>query len=404
MKRLLFAFFLAAPAVAQTALPDPAAVMLALDDHPAVEAGRARLKAAQAEARGRAAGPHEVIASASIIRRRVDQEGEYAEYDASLTRAIRLPGKASLDRKTGMAGVSVADNMADDARHQAAVSLNDLWWDWAGASLELAVLNRSVATLEAASVAVRRRVALRDASALEADQADNARALARSAAKAAAGRELASRASLAAQFPTLPLPARAPEPPAPELPPEGIDALGVMVVERSHEIGAAVAQADRARLLAERARRDRFADPSIGVRGFSERDGAERGVGLLLSVPLGGAHRRAMAEQSGANALAAEAESLAVRHDLSALASRDVAIASAAYAAWQEAALAAEASASAASKTARGHALGGLDLSDSLYAQRLAQESALAEAVARVAAWRAITRLRIDSHTLWMHQ
>jgi hypothetical protein len=94
---------------------------------------------------------------------------------------------------------------------------------------------------------------------------------------------------------------------------------------------------------------------------------------------------------------------MAVRHDISALAGRDVATAAAAFAGWQEALRAADASASAAARATRGHALGGLDIADRLYAERLAQEAALAEAVARADAWRAITRLQIDSHTLWMH-
>lgn len=403
MRRLMMALLLATPAAAQTALPDAASVELVLDSHPVVAAAQARGTAARADARAMAAGPHEFIASGSVYQRRVDREGDYAEYDASLTRAIRLPGKAPLDRKAGEAGVRHADNMAEDARHQVAVMLNDHWWDWVGAAGERAVLEHSVATLNAASSAVGRRVALRDAPALEAEQALSALALARSAARAAAGRETAARAALAAQFPGLLLPAKAPQPPAPALPSEGFEALGVLVVTRSHEVGAATAHADQAALLAERARRDRFADPSVGIRGFSERSGAERGVGLLVSVPLGGGNRRALAERASANAVAAQAQAMAVRHDISALAGRDAATAAAAYAAWQDSQRAAEASATAAGRAARGHALGGMDIADRLYAQRLAQEAALAEAMARADAWRAITRLQIDSHTLWMH-
>lgn len=403
MRFLVFALLLAAPAASQAVLPDPAAVELALDSHPTVAATQARGKAARADARAMAAGPHEFIASASLNQRRIDREGDYAEYDASLTHAIRLPGKALLDRKAGDAGVRYADNMAEDARHQAAVMLNDHWWDWVGSAGERAVLDRSVQTLEAASNAVRRRVALRDAAALEADQASAALALARSAARAAAGREAAARAGLAAQFPGLPLPADPPEAPAPKLPPEGLAALGTLVVARSHEIGAARAQAEQAALLAERARRDRLADPSVGIRGFSERGGAELGVGLLVSVPLGGGNRRAVADRASAYASAAEAQATAIHHDIAALSGRDLATATASYAAWQDARAAADASASAAERAARGHALGGLDIADRLYAQRLAQEAALLEAVARADAWRAITRLQIDSHTLWMH-
>jgi outer membrane protein TolC len=403
MRRLVVALLLAFPAAAQTGLPDAAVVEAALDSHPTVVAANARGTAARADARALAAGPHEFVASATFQQRRVDGGGEFAEYDASLTRAIRLPGKSRLDRKAGDAGIRFAENMAEDARHQAAVLLNDLWWDWVGAAQERAVLDRSVATLSEAVKAVDRRVGLRDASAMEADQAQAALALARSAVRTAAGREAAARAGLAAQFPGLVLPAQAPLPPTPALPTEGLEKLGELVVMRSHEIGAAIAHTDQASFLAERTRRDRFADPSVGIRGFSEFGGAERGVGLLVSVPLGGSQRRAVADRARANATAAEAQAMAVRHDISALAGSDVATATAAFAGWQEALRAANASASAATRATRGHALGGLDIADRLYAQRLAQEAALAEVVARAEAWRAITRLQIDSHTLWMH-
>jgi hypothetical protein len=52
----------------------------------------------------------------------------------------------------------------------------------------------------------------------------------------------------------------------------------------------------------------------------------------------------------------------------------------------------------------KGHALGGVDLADRLLAERLARDAALDEVRARAAAVEAITRLRIDSHTLWGHQ
>lgn len=404
MKILALALMLAAPAAAQTALPDAAAVQAALDSHPTVVAAKARVTAARANARALAAGPHEFVASATFQQRRVDGGGEFAEYDASLTRAIRLPGKARLDRKAGDAGIRVADNMAEDARHQAAVLLNDLWWDWVGAAGERVVLDRSVATLAEAVQAIGRRLALRDASAMEAEQAEAALAHARSAARAAAGREAAAKAALQAQFPGLVLPAAAPRPPAPALPAEGLKTLGELVVARSHEIGAAMAESEQAGFLAERARLDRVADPSVGIRGFSEFGGAERGVGLVVSIPLGGGNRRALAERERANAAAAQAQAMAVRHDVAALAGKDVALATAAFASWEQAFRAAEASAAAAARAARGHALGGLDVAERLYAERLAQEEGLAEVAARAEAWRAITRLQIDSHTLWLHE
>jgi outer membrane protein TolC len=405
MKRPLFLLLLlfGAAARAQSPLPDPADVARALDDNPSVLAARSELSAARAAARALSAGTHEFIASASVQSRRVDREGDYAEYDAALMRAIRLPGKSALDRRAGEAGIRLADNRADDARHQAAIVLNELWWEWLGAAAGRRVLDRSVETHAAAAGAVGRRLDLREAARLELDQAASALALARAAASRAEGRERAARAALASRFPDLPLPAEAPALSAPQLPPEGLDVLGGFVVQRSHEIGAVVAAADQAGYHADRMRRDRLADPSVGIRGFSERDGAERGIGLLLSFPIGGSHRAALAEEAGARASAARARAVAVRQEVAEIAARDVETAKAAHAAWAAAAQAAGASGDAAARAARGHALGGLDLTDRLYAERIAQEAAMAEVEARTQAWHAITRLRIDSHTLWMH-
>jgi len=125
---------LAAPLSAEAGLPDAAAVNTALDDHPSVVTARAKVEAARAEARARAKGPHEITFSGTYNRRTIDQEGTFDEYDAQLSRAFRLPGKAELDRDIGQFGVDAAQNMAEDAKHQAALLLAGHWWDWLGAS------------------------------------------------------------------------------------------------------------------------------------------------------------------------------------------------------------------------------------------------------------------------------
>ena len=95
----------AVPAQAEPGLPEEEMVAAALDDHPSVAAARARLEASRAEARGLRKGPHELTFSGSYNRRSIDREGRYDEYDAQLTRALRLPGKARLDRAIGRFGV-----------------------------------------------------------------------------------------------------------------------------------------------------------------------------------------------------------------------------------------------------------------------------------------------------------
>ena len=143
----------AVPAQAEPGLPEEEMVAAALDDHPSVAAARARLEASRAEARGLRKGPHELTFSGSYNRRSIDREGRYDEYDAQLTRALRLPGKARLDRAIGRFGVEAAENAAEDARHQAALLLAGHWFDWLSASAQAQVDRTAVENYEKSLVA-----------------------------------------------------------------------------------------------------------------------------------------------------------------------------------------------------------------------------------------------------------
>lgn len=387
---------------AEPGLPDHAAVRAAIDAHPSVQAAEARTGAARAEARALARGPHEFSLSASYVNRSVDREGTYDEYDAVLSRAIRLPGKARLDREIGAFGITAATNRAEDARHQAALLLAQDWWDWLGAAEEARVDRQAVANYTATLEAVRRRVALRDAAVLEADQAEAALAGARLLAEQSAGREAVARVRLGAKFPTLALPDSPPEVPLPTLPAEGVGVFGEKIIARSHEIAAAEAEAGKSGARAARMRRDRIADPSLGVRLFSERAGAERGAGLVISMPLGGGHRRALADQAEAEAGAARAEAVAARYAVQEMAAADTAEARYRFDAWSRAREGLAAQMAALAKLRRGHKAGEIDLSDVLMGERLVHDAFRAEAASRTAAMHALTRLRIDSHELWI--
>lgn len=398
----LAAPLVSAPVAAQGILPPEPAVHEAIDSHPSVLAAEARVAAARAEARGLRAGPHEFNFQASHVRRNVRGEGTVPDYDATLSRAVRLPGKARLDRDAGAYGVTAAENRAEDARHQAASLLNDLWWDWLGASAEARVDAQGVANYEATLSAIQRRVALRDMAPLEADQTQAALGDARTVAAQSRGKSDLARARLLARFPSLPLPDEAPEPPQPAMPAERVEALAEQVIARSHEIGAANAESARFAALAERAQKDRIADPSIGVRLFSELGGQERGAGLVLSMPIGGGNRRAEAERAASEGQAAAAELAAVKLDVQEMASRDVTRAHSSMQAWQQAREALNAQMAALAKTRRGHQLGAIDLADVLQAERLAHAAFRTEALARAEANRAINCLLIDSHNLWI--
>ncbi|WP_439469854.1 TolC family protein [Blastomonas fulva] len=391
-----------ATAFAQPGLPSDPQVQIALEEHPMVLAAKARVEVARADGRALRAGTQEFSLSASVMQRSVDREGRFTEFDASISRPIRLPGKAALDRKAGEFGLIAAENRMEDAKHQAALLLAELWWDWLGASAEEAVDRQAVDNLDRSLASVKRRAELRDASPLEVDQAAAALGSARLQAEQSAGRAALARARLTSQFPGLVLPQTAQELPLPELPQTSLPVLRNLVIERSHEIGAARAEADRVQALSDRARRDRFADPTIGVRAFSERDGMETGLGLIATIPLGGSHRSALEDRAASEAVAVAAEAAAVTFDVQEMADGDLVNATSAWLAWQRSLEGAKAQVDAVLKMRRGYDLGAIDLADLLLAERQTHDMFRGEILARTQALRAITRIMIDSHSIWI--
>lgn len=397
------ALALAAPAMAAPNLPPEGAVNAALDGYPGVAAAQSRVGSAEAGAAMLRSGTHEFTVGGAVLNRDVRGEGRFTEFDGSLTRALRLPGKAALDRKAGELGVEVARNRMEDVRHQAALMLADQWFNW----LQAGELHRTdlatAALLEQSLRAVTRREELRDAALLDVEQARAALDQARAQAAASLADVEQARAILAATFPDVPLPI---EPPALGTPdpaePADLQRMRDLFITRSHEIRAADREAVRLGTLADRARRDRVADPTVGLRAFSERNGAERGGGVTLSIPLGGGYRKAAADQAEAEAGASLLDLAVVRREIEETANADLLNARNRLRAWEGLAAAARSSAAAAERTARGHALGAIDLSDVLLARRLARDTERQEIAARAEAIRAMMKLKIDSHEIWM--
>ena len=392
---------------AEQGLPPKSDVLRALDAHPSVTAANARTNAARAEAHVLASGPHEFTLTTSYLSRTVHDSsgvgnGRFDEFEAQITRPIRLPGKAGLDRQIGAQGVMYSQNMAEDSLHQAALRLAQGWWDWLGAVQEAAVDRQAAANYEALLVSVQRRVALRDASALDEAQVLAALDSTRAQSERSHGREAVARARLSAQFPKLALPGPVPDVPEPQLPPGGLAPLHDKILGRSHELAAAEALARQSDAQAERARRERTGDPSFGIRLFSEKGGMEKGAGVLFSIPFGGGYRSALAERASAQANAAQADLQAVRLNMQETADADLVEAETFFTAWQRARDSREAQMNALQKIRRGRQLGEISLADVLLAERQVHEACRAEAMARTDAMRALTRIRIDSHELWI--
>ncbi len=388
-------------AAPDTSLPPEELVLNAIDATPEVRIAEAGLARAEAEQRMRQAGPHEAQLTLIPQRRRVDGAGRYREWEADLSRGVRWPGKARLDREIGASGREAARLLLEDAHHAAARRLLMLWSDWQRAGSAVLVRRQQEAVWQRELDAVGRRVALGDAAVRDRMAIEAALAQARVAVLEAQAEEARSRLALASLFPTLPLPEQLR---LPEAPPalRGTDAEWVAtILARSHEIGAAAALARQKDAEARRARADRLPDPVLGLRVLDEQGGRERALGVTVSIPLGTAYRGATAAAAGADALAAEASLAGVRRDVAEGARQVVDAARSMHGVWQrqhEARAAAEAS---AMKAARAYALGEGTLTEVLAARRLAQDGALAERRALVDAIEAAMRVEVDAHERW---
>jgi hypothetical protein len=91
-----------------------------------------------------------------------------------------------------------------------------------------------------------------------------------------------------------------------------------------------------------------------------------------------------------------------VRLNIDETADTDLAGAQAALATWDDARAALDAQMAALLKTRRGQQMGELGLAEVLLAERMMHDAFRAEAIARIDALRAITKIRIDSHQLWI--
>lgn len=405
MRRLLPALALLAGLSAHAQdvgyLPPEALAMRALAAQPEVRAASAAAQAAEAEAHSLTAGSYEWEAVLIPQQRTVQPNLRYREFEGQLSRRIRLPGKAAIDARIGMHTVTAARLRIDDATHQAARRLGHGWMAWLRASLLSEQADAQQTLLRQAKQALERRVQLGDAAQRDLDLMQAELAQLDAEVLRAHAEADAARKALVVTYPQLPLPAAPPPLPDPAPLPGGAAYWRDLIISRSHKIGIAREEAQRQQEMAARARADRRPDPSIGVRVLDDRGGAERAVGVVVSVPLGYRYRRDIAarEESRAQMAAADADGVALAIAREAQATADLAMAR--YAQWQAMHAAAAAQEMASARTRRAWELGEAGLGEWLLAARSARQARAQEVQARVDALEAALLVRIDSHELW---
>jgi outer membrane protein TolC len=391
-----------APVYAQEFLPPEDMAAHAIDTHPLTARGWSTVHAAEAEAQKLEIGEYEYTVSTSHAGRDIDQSGQYHEWDAGVSRAIRLPGKADLDVQTGDLGIQAQKAGLDGTRHQVGVMLLESWLSWLEAETLAAIDRQEAENWQTEQAIMARRVAARDAAQLDLDELGAVQARAAGNAAVSAGRAKEARSALKRQFPDLAVPDAAPAITAPELPGRPFADWFDIIRSRNDGLRAAELEAKRLDTIASRKAKDQWADPTVGVKYFSERGGAETGVGITLSMPIGGGYRSAVTDASKAEASAGWATVYNARQEADRLADQVVIRAEAGYQNWQHAATALAASDEVRKKSRRSFEVGHQSLSDFLLAARLYYESERAEVQTRAAAQMYLTRLKLDAKEIWI--
>jgi outer membrane protein TolC len=383
-------------------LPPSAQVHAALRAQPTVRAAAERVQAAEATQRALNVGSYEFQANSGLQRRDVTTEQRrYNEWELGISRTIRLPGKARLDREIGSSTRSVADLRLEDAEHQVARRLLDAWMGWLRGNAVAEEADAQDQLLSRERDALVRRVALGDAARREMDVLDAERATQAAQTLVARDAAVAARQTLALGFPEITVPLTAATLPEPQELPDSPQAWRERIVRESAEIAIANGETTRLSKVADRARADRTPDPTVGVRVLSDRGGAERVVGVVLSVPFGTDYRSARAATESANAAAAEAEAADVRRAIEQGAWLAVQAAQSKRAQWQSHQQALAAQTAANTRSRRAWELGEASLGEYLLSLRSLRQARLAETQARVDALQAAMLVRIDAHAMW---
>lgn len=367
---------------------------------PRVVQARKSLDAARHSAQALAAGPYEWTAKAASQRRRYDNGAPgVREWSVGVERTVRIGGKAGVDHELGEVGVELAEAKLGEARHESARELLELVVGIQAAERTRALWAEQLgfAQANANAAATRRRAG--DASALDqnvaaADVAEVQRQL-----STAANEGAKLRARFAARYGQQAVPALPSVDPVP-LTPEG-PVWRERIFAQSDAVKVVELELRQAELTARRRGADRLPDPTIGVHAGSEAGGAERIVGITISVPLGGTHRNALQREALEQAEAARAGLDRARQDLEAEVAQTLADAAGSLERWRYAEQAAQASAQNARLMQRAYTLGETDLQAVLLARRQSVEAAIGTVQARTDALRARYRLLIDAHLIW---
>ena len=402
MKKSAFSLLcLAAFQTAAADLPPTGEVKQALENTPLVRAAASGIAMEGANEDRMKAGPYEYSVQMTGDQRRDDVLRQTLnEWSLQVTRPVRLPGKAGLDREIGRQGVEAARIAHGDSLHEAARTLLRMWFGWVREKVQESEWNTQARLLEEEVAVVEKRVRAGDAPRLELNLARAAADQAKFSELQAEMKEKVAAKVLAANFPEIVLPGNA-DLGDPSPIDESMAFWSEKILVHNHAIKLAESQAEQARLLAKKSREDAVPDPTVGVNYSSEYGGSQRVMGGIISFPLPGSYRKATAASAAASAEMALQRAADARRKVEGEISANYITAKASYNGWEKSREAAMGMTRNAKLVSTAYALGEASLSELLAARRLSIESQLASRLAQVDALETHYRLMVDAHMLW---
>jgi outer membrane protein TolC len=382
------------------ALPPAENVIRALRESPRLHIAAEFAASGEARRDSLRAGPHEWEIETHSQQRRDETGTNHFETEYSVQTGLRWPWKYSLDLRRADLVAQAGDLAYLDAWHEAGRDMLDLWFDWTHGEQLVKLIDAQFAVVRSQRDAVARRVEAGDAAALELQLADAEANRLQASRGTALRNALFAREALAREFPELMAvpPATLPQPP--ELPGTDDQWTG-RITAHNHEVELAETMRDEARLAAERAGRDRLADPTVVLHYNDNFGGDRRVIGLSVRLPIGTARRSADAALARSAARSAEGELMQANSSVGTNARLVVADARRSHAIWLDQQAAATSLQAAADTAARGYSLGEFDINQMLAARRSALEAEQELLDALIRAQRSYARVLLDAHLLW---
>lgn len=389
-------------------LPAEAAVKEALLSSPLMQVARSKKEAGSARAKGIDAGTAEfTLRSTSQRRRDVGAGTQLHESMVSIERPVRFWGKRGMDADLATQMQAFADIEYADAMHEGGRELMRFWFTYLRA---LADQKNAVTTFDLA--AKMQRFTQSQLKQGEISQLDAALAQAEferiSAARSVADAQLASSAAaFTRRYAGMALPAQMPAAmsleAAPQLPAltESMVAMRQEFLEKNHELNMIRVDAQRLRLAAERASRDRLPDPTVGVFSGRERAGSETISGVMFSMPFPSASRFHQASALVADAQAASDKVQLAEQQLGALFESMWIQFQHKRAAAENLKFAAQRQALVAEKSVKAYSLGEGSLTDVLLIARMASDNLNAAERMQLEVVELLALIRLDLHQIW---